>query len=182
MRKFTRRICVLTTILLSTFAWASIPVSARSQGLDAKKKEVILAFAEKFVVACSKEDAPALKEMMAFPFWVYAPCKGGDHDSVEEFTGNILRRGNGIQLPKAYETRKVIALEKYVRANSWAYGNEKDMGAHLKILGKDVHVACLIQGRKDGDFALAVLVRTTREGVRAIGLGGIDWRELKGAP
>src|SRR5262245_34665741 len=141
------------------------------QKANAKDAKAILDLAERFLAACSKEDVKALKAMTSFPLNVYAPCKGGPVDSVEEFRDGHLRRGKGIKAPKAYQTRVVISTEKYLRSIAWAFASEKELQSHLKDLGKDVHVACLVHGKKEDDFAMAVLVRRNRDGLRVIGLG-----------
>jgi hypothetical protein len=79
---------------------------APGQELDAKKQEAILVFAERFlVVAVAKNDA-TLKDMVAFPFFSYAPCKGGTATSFEEFDQLVLARLEVIEPPKSYEKRK----------------------------------------------------------------------------
>lgn len=164
------------TVALLVFLLHTLQVGA--QNLDAKKTEELLHFAEKFLVACSTED-PSLKEMMGLPFMVYAPCKGGPHDSVEEFRDNILRRGNGIQPPKDLLLRKVITVERFLRSfPAELFVSEKDREEQIKRYGADVHVICLIYSKNCENFALAVLVRTNGKGLRAVGLGFVSQKAI----
>ena len=150
-----------------------------AQELDPKKQEAMLAFAEKFLIAVDKGDR-SLKDMVALPFIFYAACKGGTATSFEEFDGFVLSRLRGVlKPPKAYDKKKVVTIERYVGSlPDEMFAKEKDQArkereAHIKSLGKDLRVVYLIHGKKDGDFALAVLVRITAKGFRAVGIGGI---------
>jgi hypothetical protein len=149
-----------------------------AQELDPKKQEAMLAFAEKFLIAVDKGNR-SLKNMVALPFIFYAPCKGGTATSFEEFDVALSRLSGVLKPPKAYDKKKVVTIERYVGSlPDEMFAKEKDQArkereAHIKSLGKDLRVVYLVHGKKDGDFALAVLVRVTAKGFRSVGMGGI---------
>jgi len=148
-------------------------IPAQSQPLDGKKKDAIFAFAERFVVACSDKDLPTLTKMSSFPFTAYVVCKGGPHDSAEEFRDNILARGDGVKSAKSYNKRYIMLPEKYFShfPLEFYFGSQEERRTHVKSLGQEVYVVCLVQDIKSDFGGIAVLVRATKNELRAIGIG-----------
>ena len=161
----TSRLLVATSALLLLLASLSSCVSLQSA--DTPKAAAPEAFAETFLQACAKKDVPRIKTMMALPFHVLAPCKGGPFDTLEDLMESAAWDAFIEQGGPRRTKRVVLTLEQYFRSLDPQGQHEKDMQRMMNALGREVQVVCL---HGEDNRGIAVLLRRGG-GVRAIGVG-----------
>jgi hypothetical protein len=148
-------------------ALLAVILSLQTQEARAKAEEV-LTIADRFLTACSNDDAVELKQTTAFPFFVFAPCKGGDFDDLEDLRNRFVNRISQRPVPPLPKGMKRVVLspQAFFQA-TFPTASEVDMRIHLKRYG-DTRVVCLIHESGETSFGLAVFIRAEKSGQKAV--------------
>jgi hypothetical protein len=164
--RFGLLILTLLGLALPCPAAATADVRSEAPQVTCKTSEAAEC-AERFLRAWSTNDRARLRNLIAYPFLPYLPCKGGAVRNWNKWKDELgSREFNGRE---RFRVGAVVRPADYFRSLG---DKEEDIRARLAMLGPDVRVV-YAQNINSEREKLAVFVRVTRGQSRVFGIGWV---------